>query len=121
MRHLLIKTSMLLPALLAVQPAWATQEANVPAAADPDGLIIVKVLPPEAGPRIRPSTDAKNQRITNRKDPRYIRCRVEPVAGSILKTRQVCMSNRDWTLAIRLGNRYARDFVADNQPGFQLP
>lgn len=89
----------------------------------PPGLIIAKILPPEQQLEI-PESIAKgtpDKKITDRRDPDYVRCRIEPVASSILKTRRVCMTNREWKLAIRLGNTYATEFVADNQPGFFVP
>lgn len=73
----------------------------------PQGLIVVKILP----------LDASNapRRIADSRDPEYVRCRLEPVVGSNLKKRKICMTNHEWTMAIRLGNQYAREFVDDNQ------
>ncbi|MGB5722931.1 MAG: hypothetical protein WBM39_00845 [Parasphingorhabdus sp.] len=85
---------------------------------DPEGLIVVKILPARDATSSEIS-DAP-RRITDRRDPEYVRCRLEPVAGSYLKKRKICMTNHEWTLAIRKGNQYAREFVDDNQPGFML-
>ncbi len=31
------------------------------------------------------------------------------------------MTHREWKVAIWLGNKYATELVADNQPGFVVP
>ncbi len=84
----------------------------------PEGLIVVRVLP--AREATAPEESNAPRPITDRRDPQYVRCRLEPVAGSILKKRKICMTNHEWKLAIRKGNQYAREFVDDNQPGFML-
>ncbi len=84
----------------------------------PEGFIVVKVLPAREASSSKTSNAPRQ--ITDRRDPEYVRCRLEPVAGSILKKRKICMTNHQWTLAIRKGNQYAREFVDDNQPGFML-
>lgn len=84
----------------------------------PEGLIVVKMLPPLQTESSEKSTTPR--RITDRRDPEYVRWRLEPVAGSDLKKRKICMTNREWTLVIRRGNQYAREFVDDNQPGSML-
>ncbi|WP_422342641.1 hypothetical protein [Parasphingorhabdus sp.] len=84
----------------------------------PPGLVNVKMLPPELDEQQSVDVEKPADKISDKRHPDYVRCRVEPVAGSIIKHRRVCMTNRNWKLAIRLGNKYASDFVADNQPGF---
>ncbi|MEH6827198.1 hypothetical protein [Parasphingorhabdus sp.] len=81
----------------------------------PEAYIVVSVHPPlEAIPQKQSEAPI---RITERRDPGYVRCRMEPVAGTILKKRKMCMTNREWRLGIRKGNQYAREFVDDNRPG----
>ncbi len=97
-----------------IQDTGSNAEESVPA-----GLIVVKIQ--EAEPDADQNLAIKPEIITDRRHPAYVRCRIEPVAGSIMKKRRICMSNRDWKIAIRRGNQYATDFVADNQPGFFVP
>ena len=35
------------------------------------------------------------------------------------KRKRTCMTNREWALSSRRGNEATRDFVGDNQAGFQ--
>ena len=63
--------------------------------------------------------EEKPEKITDRSHPDYIRCRSEPVIGSRAKRKRTCLSNREWARVSREGNRSSRDFVGDNQPGFQ--
>ena len=96
--------------------AMVEQNQNMGVQGVPEGFIVVTVHPPLEATSTEQSGEPR--RITDRRDPEYVRCRLEPVAGSILKKRKICMTNREWTLAIRKGNQYAREFVDDNQPGF---
>ncbi|GAA0487794.1 hypothetical protein GCM10009096_33390 [Parasphingorhabdus litoris] len=117
---LVAMTSTINPALASVQQnSMAIQQED----ASPSGLIIVKMLPPEQQSEVlqHETQTTPSKKITDRRHPEYVRCRIEPVASSILKKRRVCMTNREWKLAIRLGNKYATEFVADNQPGFFVP
>jgi len=60
------------------------------------------------------------KKITDRRHPDYVRCRSESVIGSLSKKRRICMTNSEWTEYVRTGSRNAKEFVADNQPGFML-
>ncbi|WP_430426779.1 hypothetical protein [Parasphingorhabdus sp.] len=108
---------------LAAMPALAMVSQERPdqivAEVVPEGLIIVKILPATEIESIAKSSGPR--KITNRRDPEYVRCRMEPVVGSTLKKRKICMTNREWKLAIRKGNTYANEFVADSQAGFFIP
>ncbi len=59
----------------------------------------------------------KPKKITDRKDPDYIRCRSEPVIGSRVKKNRICMTNRQWKAFNAEGNRRANEFVKDHQSG----
>lgn len=85
----------------------------------PEGLIVIKILPATEAVSTTQSNEPRT--ITDRRDPEYVRCRLEPVVGSGLKKRKICMTNRAWKLAVRKGNTYAKQFVADNQSGFFTP
>jgi hypothetical protein len=59
----------------------------------------------------------KPKKITDRRHPDYIRCRSEPIIGSLAKKRRVCMTNAQWVIYTRTGSRDARQFVEDMQSG----
>ena len=61
----------------------------------------------------------KPEKITDKSHPDYVRCKSEAVIGSRARRKRTCMTNREWALASRRGNEATRDFVGDNQPGFQ--
>ncbi len=61
----------------------------------------------------------KPKKITDRRHPDYVRCRSEPVIGSLTKKNRVCMTNAEWTHYIRTGSRDANQFVEDMQTGLQ--
>jgi len=56
----------------------------------------------------------KVKKITDRSHPDYIRCRKEAIIGSLSKKRKVCMTNKQWALDSRDGNRRAKEIVTDN-------
>ena len=62
----------------------------------------------------------KQKKIVDRRHPDYVRCRSEPIIGSLAKKRRVCMTNAEWTHYIRTGSRNAKEFVDDSQPGFMM-
>lgn len=55
--------------------------------------------------------------ITDKTHPDYMRCRSERVIGSLAKRKKTCMTNREWEVASRVGNRGARDIVESQQVG----
>lgn len=57
------------------------------------------------------------QPITDKSHPDYVRCRSERVIGSLAKRKKTCMTNREWEVASRVGNRGARDIVESQQVG----
>lgn len=64
-------------------------------------------------------SDNTPRRITDSSDPDYIRCRSEPIIGSLAKKRRVCMTNRAWAAHIQEGNKRAKQFVSDMQGGMR--
>lgn len=62
--------------------------------------------------------DKKPKKITDRNHPEYVRCRSEPVIGSLARKKRVCMTNREWAAHNREGSKRSREFVDDNQPAF---
>lgn len=62
----------------------------------------------------------KPKKIVDRQDPNYVRCRIEPIIGSLARKRRICMTNEEWTEYVRTGSRNAKEFVDDSQPGFMM-
>ena len=60
----------------------------------------------------------KKEKITDKSDPDYVRCKSEAVLGSRARRKRTCMTNREWELVARRGNEATREFVDRNQPGF---
>lgn len=59
----------------------------------------------------------KPKRITDRRDPNYVRCRSEPVIGSLTKKQRICMTNAEWVEYVRKGSRDSQEFVDGLQSG----
>ena len=59
----------------------------------------------------------KPEKITDKRHPDYVRCRSEPVIGSRVKKRRVCLTNREWKAFSSEGNQRAKDLVTDHQSG----
>lgn len=59
------------------------------------------------------------KRITDRRHPDYVRCRLEPIIGSLAKKRRVCMTNSEWAAHIQEGNRRSNQFVSDMDGGLR--
>ena len=59
----------------------------------------------------------KPKKITDRSHPDYVRCRSEPIIGSLARKRRVCMKNKEWAAHNREGGRRSREFVEDMQVG----
>jgi hypothetical protein len=59
----------------------------------------------------------KPKKITDRRHPDYVRCRSEPIIGSLARKRRICMTNAEWVEYVRVGSRDSRQFVEDMQVG----
>ncbi len=59
--------------------------------------------------------ESKPEKITDKNHPDYVRCRTEPVIGSLARKRRVCMTNEQWEEAARVGNRFADDAISSIQ------
>jgi hypothetical protein len=62
---------------------------------------------------------AAPKKIKDRRHPDYIRCRAEPVMGSLARKKRVCMTNKEWAIHVREGNKRANQFVNDLQGGMR--
>ena len=56
-------------------------------------------------------------KITDRSDPDYVRCRSEPIIGSLVRKRKICMTNSEWEQYARAGNADSRGFLDDIAKG----
>lgn len=61
--------------------------------------------------------DKKPKKIKDRRHPDYVRCRSEPIIGSLARKRRICMTNREWIAHNNEGNRRSKEFVQDMQTG----
>jgi hypothetical protein len=59
----------------------------------------------------------KPKKITDRRDPNYVRCRSEAIIGSLTRKRRICMTNAEWTEYVKVGSRDSKQFVEDMQVG----
>ncbi|MGB5484244.1 hypothetical protein [Parasphingorhabdus sp.] len=59
----------------------------------------------------------KPKKITDRRHPDYVRCRSEPVIGSLTRKKRTCMTNAQWVEYTRKGSRESQQFVDDMQSG----
>lgn len=64
---------------------------------------------------------AKPQKITDRNDPDYVRCRSESVIGSKAQKRRICMTNAEWKAHLREGSKRANEFIEDMRVGLNQP
>ena len=55
----------------------------------------------------------KEEKITDRNHPDYVKCRSERVMGSLAQRKRTCMTNREWKMVQTEGNKRANDFVDD--------
>jgi hypothetical protein len=88
----------------------APQDAGESQASD----AAVTTVAVQDGQQAAASTETK---ITDRSHPDYVRCRSQRVIGSLAKRTKTCMTNREWEIATRAGNRGARDIVESQQVG----
>ncbi|QJB69110.1 hypothetical protein HF685_07280 [Parasphingorhabdus halotolerans] len=63
--------------------------------------------------------DKKPRKITDRRHPDYIRCRSEPIIGTLAKKRRVCMTNKQWAAHIQEGNKRANELMDDFAGGMR--
>lgn len=59
----------------------------------------------------------KPKKIKDRRHPDYVRCRSQPVIGSLARKRRVCMTNREWVAFNQEGSKRSQEFVDDMQSG----
>ncbi len=65
-----------------------------------------------------PVEKSKPKKITDRNHPDFVRCRSEAIIGSLSRKKRTCMTNKEWKMTHREGNKSSRGFIDDNQPGF---
>jgi len=65
--------------------------------------------------------DKQAPKITDRSHPDYVRCRSEPVIGSLVRKRKICMTNKEWEQYARAGNADSRSMLDDLSKGGMNP
>src|SRR5688572_22372162 len=85
-------------------------------------------LPPDRPPSLMTSTEirAYNDGLDS-KHPYYIRCRKDPVVGSLARKLRVCRTNEEWKRFAEMGNDSGREVMDDvtrapvsgNTPAFE--
>jgi len=56
-------------------------------------------------------------KIRDRSHPDYVRCRSEPIIGSLVRKRKICMTNSEWEQYARAGNADTRSMLDDISKG----
>ena len=87
-----------------------------------------KKLPPDRAPSLMTSTEirAYNEGL-DATHPYYIKCRKDPVVGSLVRKLRVCRTNEQWKQFAAMGNDSGREVVDDmikapvsgNAPAFE--
>jgi hypothetical protein len=80
-----------------------------PAAAD-----VQNKLPPDRPPSLMTTAEIRtyNQGL-DAAHPYYIRCRKDPVVGSLVRKLRVCRTNYEWTRFAEQGNDTGREILGD--------
>lgn len=70
----------------------------------------------EASLETQTTTEQKKpKKIKDRRHPDYVRCRSEPIIGSLARKKRVCMTNKEWAEFTRQGNKTSREMIERNQ------
>ncbi len=57
--------------------------------------------------------ETKPKKITDKKHPDYIRCRIKSVIGSLAKKKRICMTNSEWIAVNSESSKRSRELVED--------
>lgn len=110
-------TAILLAFALQAQPAVSETSESIQA----DETVQAEESMPDAEPAPAPAPPPvpapEPEKITDRNHPDYVRCRREPVIGSLAKFTRRCMTNSEWEQVARRGNEGTRSIVEDAQSG----
>lgn len=71
----------------------------------------------DAESAIESSKSNKPKKIKDRTHPDYVRCRSEPVIGSLARKKRICMTNKEWAAHNLEGSKRSKEFVDDMQTG----
>ena len=87
-----------------------------------------KKLPPDRAPSLMTPTEIRDyNKGLDLAHPYYIRCRKDPVVGSLARKLRVCRTNEEWKRFREMGNDTGRDILDDvtrapssgNTPAFE--
>ena len=71
-------------------------------------------LPPDRPPSLMTSTQIRAYNAgLDAKHPYYIKCRKDPVVGSLVRKLRVCRTNEQWKQFAAMGNDNAREIMGD--------
>lgn len=75
---------------------------------------IAEKLPPDKAPSLMTPTEIRtyNEGL-DPSHPYYIRCRKDPVAGSLVRKLRVCRTNEVWKQFLAAGNDNGREIIDD--------
>ena len=75
-------------------------------------------LPPDRAPSLMTSTEirAYNQGLEST-HPYFIKCKKDPVVGSLVRKLRVCRTNEEWKRFAEMGNDNGRDVLDDMTRG----
>lgn len=64
----------------------------------------------------KPAKAEASDKVTDPKDPNFVRCRSEPVLNSRAQRVKVCRTNKEWAAASREGNRQTQELLNAGRP-----
>jgi hypothetical protein len=94
---------------LAIASTLLAASISAPAIADTDDK-----LPPDRAPSLMTSAEIRdyNQGLAET-HPYYIKCRKDPVIGSLVRKLRVCRTNYEWKRFAEQGNDSGREILGD--------
>lgn len=108
-------TALFLALALQAQPATDAAESTTQTEQAASSEEAMPGAEPATAPPPVPAPEP--EKITDRNHPDYVRCRREPVIGSLAKFTRRCMTNSEWEQVARRGNEGTRSIVEDAQSG----
>lgn len=84
-------------------------------------------LPPDRAPSLMTSTEIRAYNAgLDATHPYYIRCKRDPVIGSLVRKLRVCRTNAEWKSFAAMGNDTGREILGDvsiapHHPGGECP
>lgn len=94
--------------------ATALASSLLAAAASGQALAGAEKLPPDRAPSEMTPTEIREYNAgLDSAHPYYIRCRKDPVVGSLVRKLRVCRTNEEWKRFAAMGNDSGREIMDD--------